>query len=370
MIQEVFIAVVGTSPQVVTEALYYFYSDFYHDQRKFNRIRLITTTAGRNLLIQTLFRGEKLKALEKALHLEQGTIPLTPNDIILLTDKMGNPINDLRTTESNLDSIGKLFDEVYRWTSMPDTRITAQVSGGRKTMSAFMALALQLYGREQDDMIHILVPDDKMRPGSDWFFPEDPSRDDEKMELSYVPVLKVGRYLKTELNTHPEKLVHKLQTVIRERFNLEKLIVNGKEIICDHYKLSFSPKKAAVFRLLLRKKMNAACEESCMGCEHCSYSPLELLQAYENGDLYKEYIQVANPYGSRAEALKNMKKLSVEIGNIHTDISRIRSDIENSQIPDEMQKALTPEIREIPHENTRRYTLNLNKKIIRFVKED
>jgi hypothetical protein len=35
-----------------------------------------------------------------------------------------------------------------------------------------------------------------------------------------------------------------------------------------------------------------------------------------------------------------------------------------------MKKALTPEIREIPHENTRRYTLNLNKKIIRFVKED
>ena len=368
MIQEIFIAVVGTSPQVVTEALFYFYSDFYHDQRKFNRIRLITTTAGRHLLIDTLFRKEKLKALEKALNLDPDTIPLTPNDIILLTDKMGNPINDLRTTESNLDSIGKLFDEVYRWTSMPDTRITAQVSGGRKTMSAFMALALQLYGREQDDMIHILVPDDKMRPGSDWFFPEDPSRDNEKMELSYVPVLKVGRYLKTELNTHPERLVHKLQTVIRERFNLEKLIVNDKEIICDNHKLSFSPKKAAVFRLLLRKKLNADCEESCTGCEKCSYSPLELKDAYENGELYREYIKVDNPYSSRSEKIKNMKGL--DMGNIHTDISRIRSDIDKSDIPPDMKKALRPEITGILHENNRRYTLNLNRKIIRFVKED
>lgn len=368
MIQEVFIAVVGTSPQVVTEALYYFYSDFYHDQRKFNRIRLITTTVGRNLLIKTLFHGEKLKALEKALNLEPGTIPLTPNDIILLTDKMGNPINDLRTTESNLDSIGKLFDEVYRWTSMPDTRITAQVSGGRKTMSAFMALALQLYGREQDDMVHILVPDDKMRPGSDWFFPQDPSREDEKMELSYVPVLKVGRYLKTELNIHPEKLVHKLQTVIRERFNLENLIVNGREIICDNHKLSFSPKKAAVYRLLLRKKMNATCEESCIGCEKCSYSPLELLDAFENGELYREYIKVDNPYSTRADKMKHIKGL--DTGNIYTDISRIRSDIDKSDIPPDMKKALRPEMTYIPYEDTYRYTLNLNKKIIRFIKED
>ena len=364
--KRILLAVCGLSPQVITETLYALHQNY----QLVDAIHVITTRDGKEGIFAQLLSGKSGHYYRYLAEygIDANSIDFGPDNIHVITDEHGNEIPDIVSESDNERLLGKCLELAFRFTADPATAVFFSIAGGRKTMSAFMALALQLYGREQDDMVHILVPDDKMRPGSDWFFPQDPSREDEKMELSYVPVLKVGRYLKTELNIHPEKLVHKLQTVIRERFNLENLIVNGREIICDNHKLSFSPKKAAVYRLLLRKKMNATCEESCIGCEKCSYSPLELLDAFENGELYREYIKVDNPYSTRADKMKHIKGL--DTGNIYTDISRIRSDIDKSDIPPDMKKALRPEMTYIPYEDTYRYTLNLNKKIIRFIKED
>ena len=91
---EIFLAVIGITPQVLTECIYYFYSDYYKQNRKFDRIKVFTTLQGQKQLTDRLFTDGQLKNLEKALALKTGDIPFTKNDIMLFTDKNGEPINE------------------------------------------------------------------------------------------------------------------------------------------------------------------------------------------------------------------------------------------------------------------------------------
>ncbi|HEY8485771.1 MAG TPA: CRISPR-associated ring nuclease Csm6 [Limnochordales bacterium] len=43
-------------------------------------------------------------------------------------------------------------------TQDPGVRVLASLAGGRKTMSTYLAMVLQFYGRPGDELLHVLVP--------------------------------------------------------------------------------------------------------------------------------------------------------------------------------------------------------------------
>jgi CRISPR-associated protein (TIGR02584 family) len=77
--------------------------------------------------------------------------------IHILTDATQVPLDDLRTAADNAAVADQIATLVRQLTSAPITRLFCSLAGGRKTQSALLGFALQLYGRPQDCLLHVLV---------------------------------------------------------------------------------------------------------------------------------------------------------------------------------------------------------------------
>ena len=55
-------------------------------------------------------------------------------------------------------------------TADPTTRLHCSLAGGRKTLSVLLGFALQLFGRPQDTLLHVLV-DEELEGHRDFFYP-------------------------------------------------------------------------------------------------------------------------------------------------------------------------------------------------------
>lgn len=85
------------------------------------------------------------------------TIKFDENSIIVVKDRVGNPIEDIRTIEENTAFANLITSFIRDKAEDTDTILHCSVAGGRKTMSIYMAYALQLFGRPQDTLSHVLV---------------------------------------------------------------------------------------------------------------------------------------------------------------------------------------------------------------------
>lgn len=80
------------------------------------------------------------------------------------------PLEDIRTVADNAALAQQLFGFIKQLTADPDTALHCSIAGGRKTMSAYLALALTLYGRQQDTLSHVLVSEE-FESNPKFFFP-------------------------------------------------------------------------------------------------------------------------------------------------------------------------------------------------------
>tara|TARA_Y100001970_G_C14189397_1_gene834438 strand:- start:530 stop:1651 length:1122 start_codon:yes stop_codon:yes gene_type:complete len=326
--KEVFIAVLGITPQVLTECLYYYYSSYYKIGRNFDEIRVFTTGQGQKKLIKSLFVEKRLNALEKALGIDEGSIPFTEGSINLFTKKDGSIIEDMRTSEDNQDALSLLFESVENVTADPDTRVTATVAGGRKTMGTQMALSFQLYGREQDELIHILAPENKMGVGSEWFFPSEPDSIDERLVVSHIPVLRVGRYITRSLDIPPKQLFDKLQNELVLNSSLKVIEIEKNEFVGDKEILKLPAKLASYLRYIIKRRIYADCKDSCDGCEKCFVTSYELIDLAKT-EIMAEHEIISGKWGGN---INRTREGIVDLSSISENISRIKSNIRKSKI--------------------------------------
>ncbi len=326
--EEIFLAVLGITPQVLTECLYYYYSDYYKQNRHFDSITVFTTTIGEKELIKSLFVDEKLKDLEKHLHLTPGTIPFNKKSIKVLSNTDGTMLEDMRTTKDNESAHSFLLTEVKRVTSDPGVRVTATVAGGRKTMSSYMALAFQLYGRRHDELIHILAPEGRMQKNSNWFFPKNPEKEDEKLFVSHIPILRVGRYLRKSLDLSPDELFTKLQNDLASKSKLKKLVIKKNEFCGDGSTIKIQAKPASYLIYLLKKRLSSGCKIDCKGCTKCFASKDELVKA-ANNEILKEHEFISGEWDGYYLRTKGAEQGLEMVNEI---ISRLRKIINDSQI--------------------------------------
>lgn len=282
--EEVFIAVIGTTPQVLTECLFYCTHPHYQKQRYFSKIKVLTSLDGKVELIQSLFIEGQLEKLEKALDLKQGYFKFREQDIIVFKDETGQELTDLLSNTDNQQAQLQIMEAVKKYTEDPKIRLTANVSGGRKTQSAMMALAFQLYGRAEDELFHIIPPKDKTN--TDWFFPSQAEEADEQLMISQVPVIRVGRYLAKDLSVSVEDLMQGIQESLVELLPIRSLLIEKSSFTIDEkLKFTLQPREAALFRYLLRQRKQSGCKEACPGCDKCNFSNLDLFEAFGRGIL-------------------------------------------------------------------------------------
>jgi CRISPR-associated protein (TIGR02584 family) len=183
---DVLIALCGLTPQVVTETLWAF-------ARRLPPIHpaevwILTTRTGRTRCLDALIGSNG--ALAQYVR-EYRPVPKPvcgASRVIVLRGADGKSLDDVRS-EPDHHAIGdQMTAFLARQAARNDVRLHVSVAGGRKTMGVLLAAAIQLYGRPDDRLYHVLVPPE-FESLDDFFYPPKHPR-----RLT----LKDGRRLSTE----------------------------------------------------------------------------------------------------------------------------------------------------------------------------
>lgn len=130
-------------------------------------IYVVTTTKGRDLIIERLVEGGVLAELAADYGLPP--IPFGPESVIVPCDDDGAELSDIRDSDENECMGDAITSLVRRLTADPRTRLHCSIAGGRKTMGFYLGAAIQLMGRPQDKLYHVLVtPEFESNP--DFFY--------------------------------------------------------------------------------------------------------------------------------------------------------------------------------------------------------
>lgn len=168
--RNILLCVAGMTPQVITETLYVL---MVEREERVDEIRVITTLDGRDKIMTGISNGRG-RAEESLLHPQAGqfyafcrdfhidprSIRFDEKSIALLHTRDHLTLPDIRTPEENELAGDTICDIVRELAKDDDIRIHASAAGGRKTMSIYLTAAMQLFGRVQDTLSHVLVNED------------------------------------------------------------------------------------------------------------------------------------------------------------------------------------------------------------------
>ncbi len=207
----ILLAALGTTPQIITESLYYL---MVKENITIHEIHLITTTIGKQKAEKMLFQngsGPFYRFFEEYGY--SSTQVHTRYHVI--TDSMGKELADIRTPSDNQAAADFFLQVTRQLTTRPDTRIFATIAGGRKTMSAYLYLVMQLLGRDQDTLYHVLVQPESIESNPAFYYPHKESAEMEftdrqgknftvpvneiRIDMAEIPFVRMRRILREEL---------------------------------------------------------------------------------------------------------------------------------------------------------------------------
>lgn len=154
--RHILLCVAGLTPQIILETLYALTQE---RKERVDEIRVITTIAGRDKLKKVLLdpKNGKLAQFCRDYRIKRNSIKFDETTITLLRRPDGTMLEDIRTVEEN-ECAGDQICEIVRELAKNDNvRIHASAAGGRKTMSIYLTAAMQMFGRADDALSHVLV---------------------------------------------------------------------------------------------------------------------------------------------------------------------------------------------------------------------
>lgn len=166
--RRVLLAVVGLTPQVVTETMW---ALARRQVPAFvpTEVQIVATAAGCRLAELALVRQRRLAALAAELGVPAPDLRVWP------VERGGTPVEDLQTVEDHTALADLLLARLRVLTHDPSTAVHVSLAGGRKTMSFLAGYVLSLLAREQDRLSHVLVsPPFEGHP--EFFWPSPASR--------------------------------------------------------------------------------------------------------------------------------------------------------------------------------------------------
>ncbi|MFC1730374.1 CRISPR-associated ring nuclease Csm6 [candidate division KSB1 bacterium] len=169
--KHIVIAVVGLTPQVVTETLYALLMRQEEPVIPF-AIYLITTSEGKKKAIQELIddgKGQFYKFCSEY-GIDASRIAFDESTIHTVRDRENRQLEDIRNTDDNEAIADFIVNFVREKTTDNDTVIHASAAGGRKTMGIYLSNALSLFGRVQDKLYHVLVNPSELENHPGFFY--------------------------------------------------------------------------------------------------------------------------------------------------------------------------------------------------------
>ncbi len=154
--RNILLCVAGLTPQIITEVLY-----ALTQQRgeRVDEIRVITTLLGQDKLLKGLLDPQQGKffAFCRDYGIDPASIRFDHTSITAVQTPDGRTLDDIRLKAENERTADRICEIVRELAKREDARIHASAAGGRKTMGIFLASAMQLFGRRQDALSHVLV---------------------------------------------------------------------------------------------------------------------------------------------------------------------------------------------------------------------
>lgn len=135
----ILVAVAGGSPAIVTETLWALTKERAEPVR-IDEVRILTTAKGKAAILETLLhrKNGRFKSCVQELEIAH---PITFNTgtIHVFDDGKGGKLDDIRSDDDNKLAADQICNSIREWTR-EDTRLVRSVAGGRKTMSAYLAI--------------------------------------------------------------------------------------------------------------------------------------------------------------------------------------------------------------------------------------
>lgn len=169
-----FIAVLGTSPAVLTETLWYL-----SQQNKIPQdIHILTTETGK----QTYYK--RLTPEIWACFCLEVWGGFQPEIHFYVPQRLNFTDDDIRTADED-QRFGELTYTVMKTLSQKELPCIGSIAGGRKTMSAHLLNAFALFAKAQDQLVHVLVNPPSLEHNPHFFYPNAQFPD---AQIQLVPV--------------------------------------------------------------------------------------------------------------------------------------------------------------------------------------
>ena len=152
--QHKLIAVIGNTPQVMTETLW-----ALRIQRRvpINEVFVMTTTIGKATCQKRLLDEGRFEKMLSDYGIDPNTVEFDAKHILVFKDAEGNGLYDIRTSEENRLARDQIFNKIEAWTRNPNVVLHCSIAGGRKSMGFILGAAIHFFGRPRDQLYHVLV---------------------------------------------------------------------------------------------------------------------------------------------------------------------------------------------------------------------
>ena len=293
--KNILLAVTGLNPQVITETLF----ALHQSKKTVDAVHVITTRDGKEMIYATLLSGKKGRYYQylDEYGINPSSIDFSHRNIHVISDEHGIEIPDIGSELDNERFLKKCLDLSFSFTSSLDTAVFFSVAGGRKTMSACLSLAVQIYGRPQDRLYHVLVSPE-FESSRDFYYPPKKSKPIElrdhqgkpffketkyaEVNLIHMPFFSIREQLSADLLKHPKDPGTLMLSLIKEETHLLKVNMISRKITYKTIEMDLMPARMALYAFFALQKKN--CTKKVDTCENCTECFLDIQSIYEKQD--------------------------------------------------------------------------------------
>ncbi|SDN92871.1 CRISPR-associated protein NE0113 (Cas_NE0113) [Desulfonauticus submarinus] len=289
MKNRILLCLCGLTPQVITEAVYCL--AHYEPQFIPDKLEIITTSRG------------KMHILESLLHPMQGKFNLLCKEYNLniffdescihVVDFQKEYLDNFETKNNNLKMMDLILAIVRNLCLPQENQVYACLSGGRKTMSFYLGMAMQFYAKENDELFHVLV-NKEFENHPEFYFPpkiekQIVSVDSKSGKLTYFSSkdAKLVLYKVPFVRLRPLGVVKDIEKIsfakqvkyVQETINKSlKLHVNiGKRtLVYGNRMVELTPMEMALYCFFVKKKLDCPQNKCILNCTKCFVSVYDL----------------------------------------------------------------------------------------------
>jgi len=331
----ILLAIAGLSPQVITETLY----ALHQEGIRVDEIHVITTRVGHDCLNNRLFAaadGKYYRYLEEYA-IDPKSISFSQNNFYILRDEKGNPLDDITGEEDNEILLKMCLTLAHRFTRKQKNTVFFSIAGGRKTMSACLMVAAQMYARPQDRIYHVLVSPE-FEGHKDFYYPPVKPvmlelRDNRgqimlkettyaKVTLVPIPFISLRAAAQDGKTGHVQTPSELFRYLVREK--KQPLIIDLREGMVTYKKsaLKMMPSRLALYVFLAVQKLQ--CRLLSASCRNCTSCYLDYRQISDGQKVITGY------YRRLGGVTENKGICDLGKEDLRAYVSKIRKDLQKT----------------------------------------